>query len=324
MVINDPRRIKLYDLLICDILYNCFDAETLKEKKTRDSIEQYTNFLYGFDKSPYSYEMIYEAKKELDSLSFEKLQKILVEKVIKTDYKPIVGPKYGVMEVKDGFPPYSKFDTFFSRYEKYRFCEWDDEEEEENESEYYSRFNDNLEEIEKINEDSNDSGDDLYEELVDRALLESKEKQDSRCLNLGIRLPIDIDYYDENKEKKKEKEENKEKENNNKKSEKTTTATNKKKPNKDDKELLRLIKKVKNDNYLCLFNEKNEPIEFIKLNEILLENNFYVKLKKIDDDSITFYKYLYEKEDDEVIEKIVPVDDPLLILVLESIEKDNL
>ena len=89
---------------------------------------------------------------------------------------------------------------------------------------------------------------------------------------------------------------------------------------KKDKELLRLVKRVKEGNFLCLYNEENEPVEYIKLKEFEYGCSYYVKLKNTDDGSTKYFKYIGEDKRNDVIEKFVPINEPVLIEVLKNVE----
>lgn len=264
---TDVENMQLYDLLISDILYTCYDAYTFKEQSTRDSIEYVTDFLFNFDESPYTFEMIYQTNKELKSMDYKRMTKLLEDKVVCTDYEPVVYRGCGEWHVKEGYYPYKYYGEYDDDY-----CDDDCDYEKEL----------------PINTESD-------EKLIDSLAVDLIHPDNSTEFTIHTRPNDQINniFKELNKDNMKI---------------------------KKDKELLRLVKRVKEGNFLCLYNEENEPVEYIKLKEFEYGCSYYVKLKNTDDGSTKYFKYIGEDKRNDVIEKFVPINEPVLIEVLKNVE----
>lgn len=92
-----------------------------------------------------------------------------------------------------------------------------------------------------------------------------------------------------------------------------------KKINKDnDKKLLNLMISRASKNFVGLYNEDNSYIEFTKMDQFLFENDIYFELLNLETCDINYFKYVYDKNNNKVKEKLVLIEDSVLLEIFSN------
>lgn len=273
---------KIYEFLINDVLYNCFDANTIDEKQTRTNIEYFLETILILPDVPYTSEMIEKAKQEFNDMSFDHMIKLMNENIIDPDYKPLIKNSFGQYIVRSAYEAsLDKSHVYTSDIKRL----------------FRKTCVDFLKELDeqKKNEDENicDFSDENEKLLRDEEIKKAQE---------SIQELVDFIEKDQNKSKK-------------------DSSYNDIVRKKDQNSLLKIVEDAESDEILFLYDDTLMPCNCVKKGEIIFENNKYFKIEELDyDNKISYFEYKKEIKNKKTLEKLSKVTDPLLIEILETLE----